>query len=135
MRQISLILLTLTDGRIVFQRRTKDAPVSPGLLGLFGGKVEAGETFDEAMDRELEEETSLKVQDLNIGFVQEYTLDFKGTKVEPSTFHLYWAELANADFEVYEGDGAEVYSKSEALSRSDLTPSAAYVLNNILKEK
>lgn len=133
MVHISAILLTLPDGKIVFQRRGKDASVSPGLLGFFGGHVEEGETYDEAMIRELGEETSLDINALSWGFVQDFSPVIK--TVKNVKIHLYWAEIPNADFEVYEGDGAEVYTKAEALKRNDLAPAPRYVLENILKEK
>lgn len=135
MRNVSIILLTLPDGRIVFQRRGKDAPRAPGLLGLFGGHVEEGESYDEAMKRELAEETSLRLEELQWGFVQDYSLAPSGQSA--ATFHLYWAEVPNADFEFDESEaqGIEVYSRSEAIARTDVADACRYVLENILKEK
>lgn len=133
MRQVSIILLTLPDGRIVFQRRDKGAPRSPGLLGLFGGHVEEGESFDEAMIRELGEETSLDIHSLQWGHIQDYAFTPGGQS--EAMFHLYWAEVPNADFEVHEGERAEVHTRKEALARDDLAPSCRYALTNILKEK
>lgn len=134
MRQVSIILLTLPNGRIVFQRRGKDASRSPDLLGLFGGHVEEGETPDDAIVRELGEETSLRLDDYTWGFVQEYQLQPTGQTM--ANFHLYWAEIPNADFEVdkREAQGAEVFTRAEALARDDVAPSARHVLENILKE-
>jgi 8-oxo-dGTP pyrophosphatase MutT (NUDIX family) len=132
MRHISAILLTLPDGRIVFQRRDNNTPISPGLLGFFGGHVEKDESHDEAMIRELTEETSLDIHSLKWGFVQDFILKPRDEEV---SFHLYWAEIPHAEFGVYEGDGAEVYSREQALKRTDLAPSAHHVLTNILKEK
>lgn len=135
MRHISLILLTLPDGKIVFQRRGKEAPRSPNMLGLFGGHVDTGESYDDAMARELGEETSLDLHSLQWAFVQDYEL--MPDSQSPATFHLYWAEIPNADFEVdkREAQGAEVYTRAEALARNDLAPSCRYALTNILKEK
>lgn len=135
MKHISAILLTLPDGRIVFQRRSKDAAKSPGLLGFFGGHVEEGETFDQAMMRELGEETSLDMSTLSWGFVQDFASADKAGDGSNAMFHLYWAEVPDAKFEVYEGDGAEVYTREEALERTDVAVPAKYALENILKKK
>lgn len=135
MRHISIILLTLPDGRIVLQRRGKEAPRSPNMLGFFGGHVEEGESYDDAMARELGEETSLDLHSLRWACVQDYELT-PGPQ-SPATFHLYWAEIPNMDFEVdkTEAQGVEVYTRAEALARNDLAPSCRYALTNILKEK
>jgi 8-oxo-dGTP pyrophosphatase MutT (NUDIX family) len=135
MRHVSLILLTLPDGRLVFQRRGKDAPRSPDMLGLFGGHIDKGETADAAMARELSEETSLKLDDYKWGFVQDFV--FHPSQQTEATFHLYWAEIPNADFEVdmAEAQGAEVYTNKEALARTDIAEAVRYALENILKEK
>lgn len=134
MRHVSSILLTLPDSRLVFQRRMSHAPVSPNMLGFFGGHVEEGESYDGAMIRELGEETSLKISQLTWGFIQDFV--FHNVDLdEDITFHLYWAEIPDADFKVYEGQHAEVYTRNEALKRKDLAGSTRYVLENILKEK
>ncbi len=132
MTEISLALLTLPDGRIVFQRRDARASMSPNLLGFFGGHVDEGETFDEAMNRELKEETSLDVDELIISHMTDYKLEVQPGKTV--SFHLYGSTIPNMDFEVFEGDRAEAYHREEALVRDDLTPSAKYVLTNILGE-
>lgn len=136
MRQVSIILLTLPDGRIVFQRRGKEAPISPGLLGFFGGHVEDGESADAAMIRELGEETSLRIDTLTWGFIQDFEIAVTGPGLrEKAIFHLYWAEVPDADFEVFEGVRAEAYTRQEALKRKDIAPSVHHVIANILKEK
>jgi 8-oxo-dGTP diphosphatase len=135
MRHIAFILLTLPDGRIVFQRRSKHARRTPDMLGFFGGHVEPGETYDEAMARELGEETSLVLDELQWGFLQEYAFTPPGQT--PATFHLYWAEIPDAEFDVdpREAQGVEVCTLQEALARPDIAPSARYTLENFLKEK
>ena len=50
------------DGTFYFflQWRTDDAPVYPSMIGLFGGGMDEGETPEEGMRRETEEELCLK---------------------------------------------------------------------------
>ena len=116
MTELSLCILKLPDGKFVFQRRSKDAPVSPGLIGLFGGHIEAGETADQAMSRELSEETSLDINALTVTSVGKFDMLEDGTRV-----FLYKSEIEDYSFEVFEGDGLEVYSLEEVLEKDDVT--------------
>lgn len=74
MIEVCVVWLTLPNGDVVLQRRDKKTNVSPGMLGLFGGHIEAGESPEEAMKRELAEETSLDVSRLTIDYVADAEL-------------------------------------------------------------
>lgn len=128
MKQLAVALFTLPDGRYVFQRRTDDAPVNAGLLGNFGGHVDLGETNDDAIRRELTEETSLDVDQLDIQHHSDFVVDREGEDVE---YHVFSITLENMDFEVHEGVRAEAYSLEEALARDDLTSSVRYMLEKL----
>ncbi len=134
-KEISSIALLLSDGKIVFQRRTKVAPSSPGLLTLFGGQRGSGETPGQTISRELGEETSLDPSKLDIVFLGDYVQIGKllGKKYD-ALFHFFQARIPSLDFEVYEGKGAEVYTRNEALKRDDLTDSAKYLVTNLLEK-
>jgi 8-oxo-dGTP pyrophosphatase MutT (NUDIX family) len=59
-RRYAGVILLLPDRRVVLQRRDNHSPiVNPGLVSLFGGTVEAGESFGEAAIRELVEELEI----------------------------------------------------------------------------
>ena len=55
------------QGRILVRRRPKDAPSYPGCWETPGGKVQAGESWAEAAEREFEEETGLDPWHINVG--------------------------------------------------------------------
>jgi 8-oxo-dGTP pyrophosphatase MutT (NUDIX family) len=131
MVEIAHILLMLPDGRVVLQRRDDKAPLAPNKLALFGGHIEPGESPDLAMRRELGEETSLDVASLDIQPVYEYEFELTSWDGTVSHFHTYRADIPNADFEVYEGSGAEVYPVSEALARDDIVPSVKHALTKL----
>ena len=135
MVQIVHGLLVLEDGRIIFQRRTKDAKYNPGMLGFFGGHIEKDEPPSLALRRELQEETSLDVEELEFKPVSSYTIskDVLNTEDDRS-FHLFRVEVPTEHFDVYEGDGAEAYTKAEALTQSDLIESVRYALEKIVKQ-
>jgi len=131
LRQIATVLLTLPDGRIVFQRRGPKAPISPNLLGFFGGHVEPGESNEAAARRELGEETSLNVNEVSPKHLADYIFTLpNGRQI---SFHLYQGTIKDLDFKVFEGERAESYAREEALARDDLTINARHALTNIVK--
>lgn len=132
MKYVAVTLLQLPDGKFVFQRRTNDAPVNAGLLGFFGGHIEDGETSDEAVRRELSEETSLDVDKLTFIHKEDFIVDREG---EPVQYYLYGVAISDLNFEVYEGKCAEALNPREALKRNDLSSSVKYVLEKIVKEQ
>ncbi|GGM13791.1 NUDIX domain-containing protein [Deinococcus aerophilus] len=58
------------DGRVLLARTTKWR----GLWGVPGGKVEGGETLEQAVTRELREETGLRLRDTRYAQTQEAVL-------------------------------------------------------------
>lgn len=134
-QKFALILFRLPDGRVVLQRRTKDAPYGAGLLSTFGGWVEQGETVEECLMREIKEETSLNTDDLNIRPITDSVIPAGEDFDQDRHFYLYECNVANLDFNVYEGDGAEAYTISELHKRDDLTASAKYALDNVAEDE
>lgn len=122
MRIIAVAFLRLPDGRFVMQRRGKDAPTNPGKLGLFGGHVEDEEP-SAAILRELREETSLEPYKLQIAF-------FKRCDGTDTAYFYYTGIVRALDFEVFEGDGAEAYTRQELLERDDI----AYSTKEFLRD-
>ncbi len=132
MKKITIILFQLPDGKFVLQRRTKDASYGAGLLGIFGGWVEDGETADQCLIREIKEETSLNTDTLDIKAIADFVIPAGEDLLEARHFYLYVGNVDSLDFEVYEGEGAEAYTLSELNNRDDLTASARYTFDNII---
>jgi mutator protein MutT len=85
-------IFTLIDDqdRILLQHRTDDAPAYPGTWGFFGGRVEDGETPEEALRREAKEELGIALGDVEC--VGVFAVEKPDAVVE---FHLFIAPLQN----------------------------------------
>ena len=59
--------LVLRDGMVVAEQRSRTKPVLPGALALPGGHMEPGETAEDALGRELQEE--LEIRPLEVRYV------------------------------------------------------------------
>lgn len=55
------VLLMNDDGKILIIKRSTESKTNPGKWELPGGKVDQGESFDQALIREVFEETNLKI--------------------------------------------------------------------------
>jgi 8-oxo-dGTP pyrophosphatase MutT (NUDIX family) len=130
MAEVTIVALKLPNGNLVFQKRGKEAPLSPGKIGLFGGHIEENEQHQAAIVRELKEETNLSVDRLK--YIDRFSIPAYDGPDKENTYYLYEMEIPNLNFEVFEGVGAEAYSKEEALKREDLTNSARYSLENFI---
>ncbi|MGB4362561.1 MAG: NUDIX domain-containing protein [Methanothermobacter tenebrarum] len=66
--------LILEDDRILLLKRSAGSRTNPGLWELPGGKLLDGETLDEALEREVYEETGLMVSPIKVlgAFQQEF---------------------------------------------------------------
>jgi 8-oxo-dGTP pyrophosphatase MutT (NUDIX family) len=128
-QKFTLILFKLPDGRIVLQRRTQDAPYGAGLLGIFGGWVEANETVDKCLLREIEEETSLDITKLRPILITDFIIKSSKDFDQDRHFYLYEALI---DSMGYEGDGAEAFTLDQIKQRKDLTGSAQFTFKEVL---
>ncbi len=105
------------DGRVLLARTTKWR----GLWGVPGGKVEGGETLEDAVRRELREETGLRLRDAHYAQTQEAVLS--------PEFHKP-AHMLLIDFFAHTDD-AEVTPNEEIVEWAwvPLAEAAAYPLN------
>jgi 8-oxo-dGTP diphosphatase len=64
-------LIVDDDGRIFIQRRSPDRRLFPNTWDIVGGHVEPGESLEEALHREVQEETGWRIS-VVLGMVGEY---------------------------------------------------------------
>ncbi|HEV7454051.1 MAG TPA: NUDIX hydrolase [Candidatus Saccharimonadales bacterium] len=69
----SRALVTNTAGKLLIVRRGASDPLHPGAWDLPGGRLEPGETFQQAAVRETEEEVGITIQDPKLVFVTSNT--------------------------------------------------------------
>jgi 8-oxo-dGTP diphosphatase len=95
--------LVRDQDRYLFLRQNKPGGAYPGTLHIPGGGLEAGESPDEAVRREIQEETGLTVRNLvRFDFDHDIT-DYKGGKIQ-FVFLRYTCER----------DGGEAQAGSDA---------------------
>ena len=68
------VFLTNDEGKILILKRSTDSKTNPSKWELPGGKVDQGESFDQALIREVYEETQLKISLDHVVGVSEQNL-------------------------------------------------------------
>lgn len=63
-KQAAVSVIIISDGKLLLVERAR--PPAQGMFAFPGGRVEHGETREEAARRELSEETGLQVEDLSV---------------------------------------------------------------------
>lgn len=131
-RRIAGLLLVDTRGYVLIQLRTQDAPAEPGVWGLVGGGVEAGESIEEGARRELLEETGLTIPG-------PLTLFWEGLRPAPKdngaqiAWHVYCAPTTAlaSDLILGEGDALE-FVAPDRIEGYNLSPTARFFIPRFL---
>lgn len=97
-------LLFSTIGTVFLQHRD-DVPgiLSPGKYALFGGHIEDGESMEDALARELEEEIRLDISTKRVEFYKtfDYTQVDTGEIMKCNVFLVY--DVKREELELHEG--------------------------------
>lgn len=102
MLRFASVLLVDPRGWILLQERDEHAPVAPGVWGLVGGHVEAGEELEEAAHRELAEETGLTAE---LDYWRTFHLPDEQGEPEIAVFV---APTTSTDADVVLGEGRQI---------------------------
>ena len=102
------VLLVTNDGQMIGHLRDDKPGIDePGKVSIFVGAVEDGELPIEAAERELAEETNLRIQAKDLIFVKSY-VSWRPFKSEYENFSVFAAHINDDDLaglKVYEGQG------------------------------
>lgn len=123
-------LLTAPDGRYVLQRRDDKLGIFfPDFWGAFGGAIEAGETPEQALCREIREELDIAID--NYTFFCRLVLDFRyagAGEVDRHFFVVPVSDDAIARMVVHEGIGYGLFSADELATMAKIVPYDAVVI-------
>lgn len=121
-------LIVTEDGRYLMQLRDqKHGIFFPGHWGLFGGALEAGETPEDAIHRELDEELALKAS--NIVHVTDFTFTF-GRFGEITRYYFQVATAADSlkQLQLREGAALQIFSAAEILNLPRVVPYDSFAI-------
>jgi 8-oxo-dGTP pyrophosphatase MutT (NUDIX family) len=117
-RRAAMLLIVTDDGRLLLHHRDdKPGIAHPGCWAGFGGAVEEGESVEEALRREVLEETGLVIEDPQL---LTEAVDVEGGGRLVSLFYVMGG-ISPEQIELHEGAGVGVHSLDD-LEDLDVTP-------------
>ena len=110
-RNCRIVSVVLVDQRgwILLQERDEHAPVAPDQWGLVGGHVEEGETYADALDREIAEETGLtNIEGLELWFDEIVQHSPKVSTHLADHWQIYAGRVDLTDQDIVVGEGRQI---------------------------
>jgi 8-oxo-dGTP pyrophosphatase MutT (NUDIX family) len=107
-------VIRIPDGRFLITQRVKTKSWAPGWWEVSGGGVMAGETSEEAIRREIREETGLDVSCADGGYQFTYRRD------NPEEKDNYFVDVYRFDMDITEADVHIQKSEAEGFRFADL---------------
>lgn len=102
-----MCLLVDDRGFLLLQERDSGAPRSPDLWGMVGGHVEDGESFEEAVYREVTEETGLVLAPGSLELWRDAPFTYRDPD-EDFHFHVYVGPSDARDADIVVGEGRQI---------------------------
>jgi 8-oxo-dGTP pyrophosphatase MutT (NUDIX family) len=126
------VVLVDDRGRLLLQERDEHPVIDPEKWGLVGGHVEAGEAYEQAAYRELEEETGIALAAGTLRLWREVEV-FHEAYGTLDTTQVWIAPTQLTDDDVVVGEGRQIVFVDPGRARTlDLTASAALVVPRLL---
>jgi 8-oxo-dGTP diphosphatase len=129
--RVSSVLLVDARGWVLLQERDEHALVSPNQWGLVGGHLEDQETWEEAVRREVQEETGLRLDDLELWFDEVVQHSPKVSSHLADRWRIWVARVDATDDDIVLGEGRQIVFVDPERIRAgqlELAVSAAHVL-------
>ncbi len=128
MKQLAGALLYNSKGEVLLQHRDDKPDIAhPGLWSLFGGAVDAGETVEEALVREIWEELEYSVTEKRLWLIAQQP---------EAQFYIFLVPLTVPveALVLHEGQGFGLFQPQQALETLSVSPVAKYVLRTFIAE-
>ena len=108
-RKAAMLLIVTDNGLLLHLRDDKPGIAHPGCWAGFGGAVEEGETTEQALRREVREETGLEIGSATFLVA---AIDHEGDGREVSLFYVT-GDYQPEDIDLQEGAGVAVHSLAD----------------------
>lgn len=130
-------LIVTPDGRYLMQHRDdKPGIFFPGWWGCFGGALEAGESAEEAIRRELDEELGFRPAQVEHFATLGLDFSFAGHGVLPRHFFAVATEAAAVEhMRLAEGQGLGLIPGAEILSRRVIPYDATVIWQHLTRHR
>lgn len=126
------VLVITHDNKILLQQRPDDWRTYPGCLSTFGGKVEDGESPEEALVRELMEELGAIVHISDVVKLGAITESYTNHKELIYTY--FWKDVHNTITGCYECEAKYYKNKEEALQHPKIMDDVCWLLHESSKK-
>lgn len=121
------------DKKLLMQKRPDDWHTSPGVLNIFGGHVEKGETVIKGLVRELNEELGAIVKEEEVVFVGAISEDWTD---HTEIVHVhFWHDKDGTITGCYEAESREFDTVDEILADPKVMDYAVWALKECQKLK
>lgn len=125
-KQLADCVVLTQDGKLYMQKRPENWGKHAGVVNIFGGHIESGETPTQAVIRELNEETGARIEENDILFVGAIT---EGWTHHTEIVHVYfWHDKEGTITGCYEAESIIFDTMEGALSHPKIMDYAKWAL-------
>ncbi len=133
---LASVILVDRRGWLLLQERDEHAPVAPDQWGLVGGHVDPGEDWEQAMRREMLEETGLRVEGLELWFDELIQHSPKVSTHLADRWKIWVGGTDLTDGDIVLGEGRQIlFVDPRRIPDLELAPGAGYLLPRFLESE